>query len=89
MANVELNGVKVIRVSGQEVAVPAGFSVTQTLDALSYNIENYEATREGDTLILSVQQGLKGLSQVTTVLLTVNLYQKVTKTNSQQMLILR
>lgn len=89
MANVELNGVKVIRVSGQEVAVPEQFSVTQTLEALSYNIENYEATREGDTLILSVQQGLKGLSQVTTVLLTVNLYQKVTKINSQQTLILR
>lgn len=60
MANVELNGVKVIRVSGQEVAVPAGFSVTQTLDALSYNIENYEATREGDTLILSAPAGSKG-----------------------------
>ena len=60
MANVELNGVKVIRVSGQEVAVPAGFSVTQTLEALSYNIENYEATREGDTLILSAPAGSKG-----------------------------
>ena len=58
---VELNGVKVIRVSGQEVAVPAGFSVTQTLEALSYNIENYEATREGDTLILSAPAGSKGV----------------------------